>query len=93
MVCTLENALCLDGTHCCEQQFFTTVLEDQQTMCQLHSVVIHEGSDSVDALLRHLFTSACGLWRDEGEHVACSNICRGLQGSSDIVSTLISIVL
>lgn len=62
-------------------------------MCRLHGVIVWEGTDLGDALLRHLFTGACGLWRDEGGHIACGDVCRGLQGLSEIVSTLISIVL
>ena len=87
---TLENALGPDGTQFCERQFFMTVLEER-AMCRLHSVIAREGSDLGDALLRYLFTGACGLWQDEGGHVACGDICCGLQGPSEIVSTWISI--
>ena len=75
----LENGLRVNGNEIYEQQFFTMVVEEQRSMCQLHGVAVREGSDFGEALLKHLFTGACGLWQGEEQHVACGNFCCGLQ--------------
>ena len=72
----LQNTLLSDGTRPCECLFFSTVLEDQQMLCQSHGVIVHKGSDPdfSDALLKHLFTGLCGLRRDEQEHASCDTV-------------------
>ena len=89
----LENALLLDETQPFEWQFFSTMPEDQRLLCQLHRVSVREGSDCGDALLRHLFMGACGLWQGKGECVACENVSHGLRGPAEVASMLVGIIL